>query len=141
MIKISTIYSIYQILKSMTIKTFFTGLFMALIGVVIAAFSQVPINWALTGITALAVVLGFTGGNLAGFFPSTSEPGKLNLVDLGCALLVALGTGITEYLGYIVIGQTVVWTVLLSVVGNVTLTFVASTFFSVPKSKSKRLFA
>jgi hypothetical protein len=124
----------------MTIKTFFTGLFMALIGVIVTGFSQVPINWALTGMTALAVILGYTGGNLAGFFPSTSEPGKFNLVDLGGALLVALGTGITEYLAYIVIEQTVVWTVLLSVVGNVTLTFVASTFFSVPKAKSPRLF-
>jgi len=125
----------------MTIKTFFTGLFMALVGVIVTAFSQVPINWALTGITVLAVVLGYTGGNLAGFFPSTSEPGKFNLVDFGCALLVALSTGITQYLGYIVIGQAVVWSVLLSVVGNVTLTFVASTFFSVPKAKSRKLFA
>jgi hypothetical protein len=124
----------------MTIKTFFTGLFMALIGVIVTGFSQVPINWALTGITALAVILGYTGANLAGFFPSTSEPGKFNLLDLGCALLVALSTGITEYLAYIVIGQTVEWTVLLNVVGNVTLTFVASTFFSVPKAQSKKLF-
>lgn len=124
----------------MTIKTFFTGLFMALVGVIVAGFSQVPINWALTGMTALAVVLSYTGANLAGFFPSTSEPGKFNLIDLACALLVALSTGITEYLAYIVIDQKVVWTVLLSVVGNVTLSFVASTFFSVPKSKSPRLF-
>lgn len=124
----------------MTIKTFFTGLFMALVGVIVSGFSQVPINWALTGVTALAVILGYTGGNLAGFFPSTSEPGKFNLVDFGCALLVALSTGITEYLAYIVVGQAVVWTVLLSVVGNVTLSFVASTFFSVPKSRSPRLF-
>jgi hypothetical protein len=124
----------------MTIKTFFTGLFMALVGVIVAGFSQVPINWALTGMTALAVVLSYTGANLAGFFPSTSEPGKFNLVDLGCALLIALSTGITEYLAYIVIDQAVVWTTLLSVVGNVTLSFVASTFFSVPKSKSPRLF-
>jgi uncharacterized membrane protein len=123
----------------MTIKTFFTGLFMALIGVIVTAFSQVPINWALTGITALAIVLGYTGGNLAGFFPSTSEPSKFNWVDLGCALLIALSTGITEYIGFIVIGQTVVWHVLLSVVGNVTLTFVAATFFSPPKIQSRKI--
>lgn len=125
----------------MTIKTFFTGLFMALVGVIVAGLSQIPINWALTGMTALAVILGYTGGNLAGFFPSTSEPGKFNLVDFACALLIALSTGITEYLAYIVIGQEVVWTTLLSVVGNVTLSFVASTFFSVPKSRSKKMFS
>lgn len=124
----------------MTIKTFFTGLFMALVGVIVAGFSQIPINWALTGMTALAVVLGYTGGNLAGFFPSTSESGKFSLLDFGCALLVALSTGITEYLAYIVIDQVVVWSVLFSVIGTVTLSFVASTFFSVPKSRSRKMF-
>jgi hypothetical protein len=123
----------------MTIKTFFTGMFMALVGVIVAGFSQVPINWALTGMTALAVILGYTGGNLAGFFPSTSEPGKFSLLDFGCALLVALSTGITEYLAYIVVDQVVVWTTLLSVVGSVTLSFVASTFFSVPKIQSRKI--
>ena len=123
----------------MTIQTFLKGLFMVLVGVFVAGFSQVPINYALMAVTAIAAILGYTGANFAGFFPSTSELGKFNLIDLAATLLVAISTGVTESIALIVIEHKIIWVVLLKVVGSVTFTFIGSTIFSPPKSQSKKL--
>lgn len=123
----------------MTSKTFFTGLFMAIMGVIVSGFATPPIDWALMAATAIATVLGYLGGNLAGLFPSISNPFQLKLLDWGCALLTALGVGVFEYLAMIVVDHKIVWPVLVKVVLSVTATFLTATFFAPPKKEAKKL--
>jgi hypothetical protein len=124
----------------MTISQFVKGLCMVLISVAVTFFSQVPVDYALLAVTAVATVLAYSGKNLIGLL-STSDPGKLNLINFFSALLVALATGITESVAMLVVDGKILWIVLLKVVGSVTLTYLAGTLFAGPTVKSKKLFA
>jgi hypothetical protein len=123
----------------MTVQTFLKGLFMVLVSVIVSGFSQTPIDFAFMGISALAVILGYTGANLTKLIPSLSEAGKFSWADAGAALLVALSTGITESIALIVIEHRIIWLVMVKVVGSVTFTFIGSSLFSPPNSQSKKL--
>jgi len=124
----------------MTVSQFFKGLLMALISVLVVAFSQAPVDYALLIVTAIATVLAYTGKNFLGFI-STSEQWKLNLYNGLSALLVLIATGITESVAMLIIDGAVAWIVLLKVVGSVTLTYLAGTLISGPTKDSKRLLA
>ena len=123
----------------MTVAQFFKGLLMALISVLVIAFSQAPVDYSLLAITGIATVLAYAGKNLFGLF-STSEPWKLNAMNWLSALLVVIATGITESLGMLIVDGLIAWVLLLKVVGSVTLTYIAGTLLSGPTVKSKRMF-
>lgn len=125
----------------MTVQTFFKGLFMALIAIGVTFFSQTPIQWALLAVTAIATVLAYTGKNL--IFVASSDPASgpneftwLNAVS---ALLVLISTTIMESAAMLIIDGKIAWLVLGKVVLGVTFSYVATTFFSAPKSQSKLL--
>lgn len=122
-----------------TISQFFKGLLMALISVLVVAFSQTPVDYALLAVTAIATVLAYAGKNLFGLF-STSEVWKLNLMNFLSALFVVIATGITQSLAMLVINGQIEWIMLLKVIGSVTLTYLAGTLVSGPTVKSKKLF-
>ena len=111
---------------------------MAIIGVLVVAFSQVPIDYALMAVTVIATVLAYTGKNLVGLI-STSEPWKLNTINFLSALLVLIATGITESVAMLVIDGKIVWIMILKVAGSVTLTYLAGTLLAGPNNKSKKL--
>lgn len=124
----------------MTVQTFFKGLAMLLISVVVTAFSQGDFNMGLLLATAIAAVLGYVGVNLTKLLDSTTEPGNFNWWDALGALLVAIGTAITESVALIVVEGKLLLPVLLKVVVSTTLTYIAGTLFSGPKAKSRKLF-
>ena len=124
----------------MTVSQFFKGLLMALISILVVAFSQAPVDYALLIVTAIATVLAYTGKNILGFL-STSEQWKLNLFNGLSALLVLIATGLTESVGMLILDGAVAWIVMLKVAGSVTLTYLAGTLLSGPTKQSKRLIA
>ena len=123
----------------MTVSQFSKGLLMALISVLVVAFSQVPVDYSLLAITAIFTVLAYAGKNLVGLI-STSEPWKLNLLNYGSALLLVIATGISESLGMLIVNGAIEWILLLKVVVSVTLTYIAGTLISGPTKQSKRFY-
>lgn len=127
----------------MTVQQFFKGLFMALIAVVVAAFSTQPIDYLLLAITAVCAILTYSGKNLIAVLHSDSPPGVLSLINLVSGVLVALGAGILESIGLYLIGGVILWPIVLKVVLATTFTYLGGTFFA-PKHKdisNKKLFA
>lgn len=123
-------------------QQFFKGLAMALVGVVVAAFSTTPIDFLLLAVTAVCTILVYTGKNLISLFHSDSPAGSLSFVNLISALLVAIGTGVLEAAGLFIIEGAVNWSILGKVVLSVTFTYLGGTWFAGPYStEKKRLFA
>lgn len=125
----------------MTVQTFVKGLLMALIAITVTFFSQTPIQWGLMTLTAIATVIAYLGKNLIFVFSSDGEsgPNELTWLNILSALLVAIATGITESAVMLIIDQKIVWLTLGKVVLGVTFSYIGSTFFSAPKSQSKKL--
>lgn len=123
-----------------TVQTFVKGLLMALIAIAVTFFSQTPIQWGLLVVTAIATVLAYLGKNLIFVFAeSETGPNELTWLNLLSALLVAISTGITESVALLIIEGHIVWLTLGKVVLGVTFSYLGSTFFSSPKSQSKKL--
>jgi hypothetical protein len=123
----------------MNAQSFFKGLFMALIAIAVTFFSQTPIQWGLMALSAIAVILSYTGKNLITVLNSTTGPGQFSFINFISALLVAIATGITESIALLIMDGHIVWLTLLKVVLSVTFTYVGATLFSPPKSQSKLL--
>ena len=105
---------------------------MALIAIVVTAFSTTPIDYLLMGIAAVCTILTYTGKNLIAVLRSDSPAGALSFINLLSGVLVALGTGLLTGAGQYLIGGVVVWTVLWKVVLSVTFTYLGGTFFAPP---------
>ena len=122
----------------MSKQQFFKGLAMTVVSVFITFITQVPVDYALMAVTAIAVVLAYVGKNLIGLV-STSASMTLNWVNVLSALLLAVATGITESVAMIVVNHEILWLTLLKIVGSVVLTYVAGTLFTGPNAESKKL--
>ena len=122
----------------MTVQNFFKGLFMALMAVVVTFFSQVPVDWATMAITLIATVLVYSGKNAFTGLQSDSPSGSFSWINFVSALLIAIGTGITQAITLIVTTGAIDWLVFGKVVASVTLTYVASTILSPEKSKQRK---
>jgi hypothetical protein len=121
----------------MTTQQFFKGLFMALISVVVAAFTTQPINYLLLAVTAVSVILTYSGKNLITVLHSDSPAGALSWINLASGLLVALGTGILESAGLYLIEGVIVWSVVWKVVLSAAFTYLGATFFAPQYSTTK----
>lgn len=124
----------------MTVQTFFKGLFMAIMAVVVTYFSQIPVDWGTMVVTLIATVLIYAGKNAFTALQSTSPSGVFNWINFVSALLIAIGTGITQAIALIVTTGVIDWVVLLKVTASVTLTYIASTILTPEKSKQRKLF-
>jgi hypothetical protein len=123
----------------MNLQQFFKGLLMALISILVVAFSQSPVDYGLLIATAIATILAYTGKNLIGFI-SDSDPGKWTIVNTISAGLVALSTAITESIALIVIDHKFIFAVFWKVIASATLTYIAGTLFTPPTKQAKKLF-
>lgn len=121
----------------MTTQQFFKGLFMALMAVIVAAFSQTPIDYLLLAVTAVSTILTYTGKNLVAVLHSDSPAGALSWINLASGLLIALGTGILEAVGLFIVNGVVLWPVVWKVVLSVTFTYLGTTFFAPEHSTAK----
>jgi hypothetical protein len=132
---------INNLIKMMTVQTFFKGLFMVLISIGVTFFSQTPIQWALLGVTAIAVIIGYVGKNLIFVASSdpTSGPNEFTWLNTVSALLVLISTTIMEGAAMLIVDGKIAWLILGKVVLSVVFSYVATTFFSAPKSQSKLL--
>lgn len=114
----------------MTTQQFFKGLFMALVTVIVAAFSQQPIDYLLLAVTAISTILVYSGKNLLSVLHSDSPVGALSWLNLLSGVLVAVGTGVLESFALYVIEGTIVWSIVWRVVLSATFTYLGTTFFA-----------
>ena len=114
----------------MTTQQFLKGLMMALVAVIVAAFSTTPIDYLLLGVTAVSTVLTYTGKNLIAWLHSDSPVGTLSLLNIASGILVAVGTGVLEAVGLYIVEGAILWPVLGKVVLSVTFTYLGSTLFA-----------
>ena len=116
---------------------FLKGLLMTLIGVFVAAWSQQPVVWSVLAITLIGTALTYIGKNAIVPLQSDSPPGTLNWKNILSALLIAIGSGVTEAVATIAGTGVINWNLLLKVVLSVTFTYLGSTVFAGPYSLTK----
>lgn len=114
----------------MTTQQFFKGLFMALVTVVVAAFSQQPIDYLLLAVTAVSTILVYSGKNLIDVLHSDSPAGALSWVNLLSGILVAVGTGFLQGVGIYLVEGTIIWSLVWRVVLSAAFTYLGTTFFA-----------
>lgn len=114
----------------MTTQQFFKGLFMALVTVIVAAFSQQPIDYLLLAVTAISTILVYSGKNLLSVLHSDSPVGALSWLNLLSGVLVAVGTGVLESFTLYIIEGAVIWSIVWRVVLSATFTYLGTTFFA-----------
>ena len=125
----------------MTTQQFFKGLFMALVAVVVAAFSTAPIDYLLMAVTAVCAILTYSGKNLIAVLHSNSPAGSWSLINLASGVLIALGAGILESVGLFLIEGIILWAIVWKVVLAITFTYLGGTFLAPPyTTEKKRLF-
>lgn len=128
----------------MTTQQFFKGAAMLLVSLVVTFFSQTPIDFALMGVTAVCTIITYTGKNLLPWFTtlhSDSPAGTLSLINLISALLIAIGTALTESIGLYLVAGAIQWGIVLKVVLSSVFTYLGTTFFAPPYDpSSKRIF-
>ena len=107
---------------------------MALVGVVVAAFSTQPIAWAVVAITLIGTALTYIGKNAIPALQSTTGPGTLSLVNLISGILVAIGSGITESIATLISVGHIQWDILGKVVLSVTMSYLGATLFAGPNT-------
>jgi Na+/H+ antiporter NhaA len=123
----------------MTKQQFWKGLFMLVISMIMTAFGQPQVNYVLIAIAMVAAVLPYVGKNFFVFFTSTTGPSDFSWINVLSGVLIAVGTGLTDYAGQYFIEGVVIWSVLWRAVIGTTLTYVVATFFSPPNSQSQKL--
>jgi len=114
---------------------------MALVAVVVAAFSTAPIDYLLMAVTAVCAILTYSGKNLIAVLHSNSPAGSWSLINLASGVLIALGAGILESVGLFLIEGIILWAIVWKVVLATTFTYLGGTFFAPPyTTEKKRLF-
>jgi hypothetical protein len=124
----------------MTLQNFFKGLFMAIMAVVVTFFTQSPVEWATLVVTLIATVLVYVGKNAFIGLQSDSPSGTFSWINFISALIIAIGTGITQAVALIVTTGAIDWLVLAKVAVSVTLTYVATTIMAPQKSLQTKMF-
>lgn len=125
-----------------TTQQFWKGLGMALISVIIAAFSQTPIDFMLLAVTAVCTILTYFGKNLIPWLHSDSPPASLSLINIVSGVLIAVGAALTESVGTYLVAGTILWPIVWKVTAYTAGTYLLSTFFAPPYSvEKKRVFA
>lgn len=116
-------------------KALWKGLLMAVVGFLATTIADLQeVNWWYVLISTIAFTLIYVGKNF--FLPSSSETGKVNWMDVLSGLLVAIGMGISSFVGSILTTGTVDWKALgLAVVGAI-VGYFTKTFFSPATKKS-----
>jgi hypothetical protein len=114
----------------MTTQQFLKGLLMALVGVVVVAFSSSPIDIPVMAVTLIGTFFVYVGKNAIAVLQSTSPAGSLNWVNILSGLFVAIGSAVIQGLALLVLDGKIDWLVLGKVVLSVTFTYLGSTLFA-----------
>ena len=121
----------------MTTQQFLKGLVMALMAVLVTAFTSPPVDYILLAVSAISAVLVYVGKNLIAVLRSDSPIGALSWINLLSGVLIALGTGLLDGFAMYIIDGVVVWAVLWKYVVFVTLSYLTATLFAPPYNTTK----
>lgn len=121
----------------MTTQQFFKGLMMALVAVIVTAFSTVPIDWVMMGVAAVSTILIYSGKNLIAVLHSDSPVGSLSWINLISGVLIAIGTALIDSVAIFLIEGSINWLFLGKLVLSVALTYFGGTFFAPPYTVAK----
>jgi len=110
---------------------------MALITIVIAAFTTQPIDYLLLAVTAVSTILVYTGKNLIALLHSDSPVGALSWVNLASGVFIAVGTAILESVGTYLIEGVILWDIVWKVVLASAFTYLGASFFAPRHSTAK----
>ena len=121
----------------MTTQQFLKGLLMALVAVLVTAFSTPPVDYILMAISAVCAILVYVGKNLVSVLHSDSPIGALSFINIISGVLIALGTGLLDGFAMYLIDGVIVWAVLWKYVVFVTLSYITSTLFAPPYNTNK----
>jgi len=111
---------------------------MTLVGVIVAFFgTTAPLVWSVLVITLIGTALVYIGKNAIAFLNSTSPPGTINFINILSAILIAVGSAITEALASIAGSGVIDWHLLLKITLSVTFTYLGATVFAGPHSAVK----
>jgi hypothetical protein len=116
---------------------FWKNLLMTIVGVIFAAFTTTPINFAFMIVTLIGTILVYVGTNAIVPLRPISIPSTVTSRDVVHALLILIGNGILESIGLIITGTTfaeIHWLVLLKISASIAFTYLGSTFFAGPYS-------
>lgn len=118
----------------MNTQQFWKGFLMTLIGVIVAAFGNTPVVWAVVGLTLISTILVYFGKNLIVIWHSTSPVGTLNLVNILSAVFVLVGQALTEMGITAATSGHVDWLLVAKVALGVTITYLNTTLLGGPYS-------
>jgi hypothetical protein len=121
----------------MTTMQFIKGIVMAIVAVLVTAFTTPPVDYILMAISAVSAILVYAGKNLIAVLHSDSPVGSLSFINILSGLIIALGTGAIDGLAMYFIDGVVVWAVLWKYVVFVTLSYLTSTLFAPPYNTTK----
>ena len=121
----------------MSTQQFLKGLLMALIAVLVTAFTTPPVDYILMAVTAVSAIFVYVGKNLIAVLHSDSPAGSLSLINIISGVIIALGTGLIDGVAMYLIDGVIVWAVLWKYVVFVTLSYLTSTLFAPPYSLTK----
>jgi hypothetical protein len=121
----------------MTTQQFLKGLLMALIAVLVTAFTTPPVDYILMAVSAISAILVYVGKNLISVLHSNSPVGALSFINIISGLIIALGTAILDGFAMYFIDGVVVWLVLGKYVVFVTLSYLTATLFAPPYNTTK----
>ena len=116
---------------------FWKGLMMALVGIIVTAFSTMPISWPVVIVTLIGTTLVYFGTNKIIPLQPISLPSTLTFRDVVHGLLIAIGTGILNSIALIIIDERIVWVTLGKITLSIFFTYLGSTLFGGPYSTKK----
>jgi hypothetical protein len=121
----------------MTTQQFLKGLMMALVAVILAYFTQSPIDYPMMAIAAVSSILVYAGKNLIAVLHSNSPAGSLSLINIASALLLLIGNGVIDGVAMYYIKGVILWGVLGKITISIALTYVITTWFAPPYTPVK----
>ena len=112
-------------------NTFLKGLFMTIVALLATTYTTTGIpssatGWEILSITVVGTALIYLAKNAV--MPSLSLFGTINLRDLGSGLILAIGTGISNWAAAAITSTHVDWHSLLSLMGSVAAGYLAKNF-------------
>lgn len=94
-------------------------------------------GWIVMGVTLVGTVLIYIGKNFV--FPSISIFGNIDLRDVISGLVVAIGTGVSNWVGTIIAGVPIDWASLWRLIGMVVVGYFLKNFMSKPVKDPQRV--
>jgi len=107
------------------------------VAVILAYFTQSPIDYPMMAIAAVSSILVYAGKNLIAVLHSNSPAGSLSLINIASALLLLIGNGVIDGVAMYYIKGVILWGVLGKITISIALTYVITTWFAPPYTPVK----